>query len=212
ASRPNGMPTLDNFTTAEVDTPTAGADQVVVRNVVLSVDPYMRGRMNNTKSYVAPFEVGEVMDGGAVGEVIESGVPSIGVGDFVLHDKGWRSHAVLSGDEASRADPDAAPLSAYLGVLGMTGLTAYAGSVRVAEFPPGDTVFVSAAAGAVGSVVGQLAKLKGAGRVIGSAGSAAKVDWLRNELGFDAAFNYKDAPVTEQLARAAPDGVDVYFD
>jgi len=185
---------------------------VLVRNVLLSVDPYMRGRMNDTKSYVAPFEVGEVMSGGAIGEVIESGVDSIAVGDFVLHDKGWRSHAVLTADEAGKLDPDAAPLSAYLGVLGMTGLTAYAGLVRVAEFQPGDTVFVSAAAGAVGSVVGQLAKLKGARRVVGSAGSAAKVEWLTGELGFDAAFNYKDGPVTEQLAAAAPDGVDVYFD
>lgn len=212
ASRPNGMPTLDNFATVEVDTPTAGSGQVLVRNVLLSVDPYMRGRMSTAKSYVAPYEVNEVMDGGAIGEVIESRVDSVTVGDYVLHDKGWRSHAVLAGEQVSKVDPAAAPLSAYLGVLGMTGLTAYAGLMRVAEFQPGDTVFVSAAAGAVGSVVGQLAKFKGARRVVGSAGSAEKVEWLKSGLGFDAAFNYKDAPVIEQLGQAAPDGVDIYFD
>ena len=212
ASRPKGWPTLDDFSTVEVDEPAPEPDEVLVRNVLLSVDPYMRGRMSTAKSYVAPYEVGKVMTGGAVGEVIESKADSLAAGDFVLHDKGWRSHAAVPAKYAVRVDPDAAPLSAYLGVLGMTGLTAYAGLLEVAEFQAGDAVFVSGAAGAVGSIVGQLARIKGASRVVGSAGSAEKVAWLTDELGFDAAFNYKDGPVTGQLADAAPAGIDVYFD
>jgi NADPH-dependent curcumin reductase CurA len=152
------------------------------------------------------------MTGGAVGEVVESTVDDCKPGDKVLHGLGWRSHAVVPAEQAAKVDPGAVPLSAYLGVLGMTGLTAYAGLLAVGEFKEGDVVFVSGAAGAVGSIVGQLAKLKGAKRVIGSAGSAAKVEYLLNELGFDAAFNYKDGPVAEQLAKAAPDGIDLYFD
>lgn len=212
ASRPHGWPTLDDFSTVEVDEPAPGEGQVLVRNVLLSVDPYMRGRMSTAKSYVEPYEVGKVMTGGAIGEVVESNTDSLAVGDFVLHEKGWRSHAALAAEHATKVDPAAAPLSAYLGVLGMTGLTAYAGLLEVAEFQAGDAVFVSGAAGAVGSVVGQLAKLKGASRVVGSAGSAEKVSWLTDDLGFDAAFNYKDGPVARQLAGVAPDGIDVYFD
>src|SRR5699024_10363118 len=134
-----------------------------------------------------PYEVGRVMTGGAIGEVIESNTDSLEAGDFVLHELGWRSHAAVNAKHATKVDPDAAPLSAYLGVLGMTGLTAYAGLLEVAEFQAGDAVFVSGAAGAVGSVVGQLARIKGASRVVGSAGSADKVSWLTGELGFDAA-------------------------
>lgn len=212
ASRPEGAPTLDNFDVVEVDVPKAGPGQILVRNTWLSVDPYMRGRMSAAKSYVAPFEVGKVMDGGAIGEVIESNADGISVGDVVLHGLGWRTHAVLDPAGARVLDPEAAPVQAHLSVLGMPGLTAYAGLFDVAGMKEGDTVFVSGAAGAVGSLVGQLAKLRGAKRVIGSAGSAEKVRWLREELGFDAAFNYKDAPVREQLREAAPDGVDVYFD
>ncbi|EIE97253.1 NADP-dependent oxidoreductase [Saccharomonospora glauca] len=212
ASRPEGAPTLDNFDVVEVDVPKAGPGQILVRNTWLSVDPYMRGRMSAAKSYVAPFEVGKVMDGGAIGEVIESNADGISVGDVVLHGLGWRTHAVLDPAGARVLDPEVAPVQAHLSVLGMPGLTAYAGLFDVAGMKEGDTVFVSGAAGAVGSLVGQLAKLRGAKRVIGSAGSAEKVRWLREELGFDAAFNYKDAPVREQLREAAPDGVDVYFD
>ncbi len=186
--------------------------QILVRNIVMSVDPYMRGRMDDVKSYAPPFEVGAALQGGAVGEVVASTVDTLRPGDTVLHGLGWREYAVLDARHAVRVDPAVAPPGAYLGVLGMTGLTAYAGLLEVAEFKPGDTVFVSGAAGAVGSVVGQIAKLKGAKRVIGSAGSAAKVAHLLDELGFDAAFNYKDGPVREQLAEAAPDGIDVYFD
>ncbi|ANZ36544.1 NADP-dependent oxidoreductase [Lentzea guizhouensis] len=212
ASRPTGWPTEETFEIAEVEVPTPGDGEVLVRNVVMSVDPYMRGRMNDVKSYVPPFEVGAPLDGGAVGEVVASNAEGLAVGDHVLHGFGWREYAVVSGAHAVKVDPSVAPLTAYLGVLGMPGLTAYAGLLSTAEFKEGDTVFVSGAAGAVGQVVGQIARLKGAARVIGSAGSAEKVEYLVDELGFDAAFNYKDGPVLDQLTAAAPDGIDVYFD
>ncbi|GAB3350992.1 NADP-dependent oxidoreductase [Amycolatopsis echigonensis] len=212
ASRPHGVPTMDNFDIVETAVPKPGPGEILVRNVVMSVDPAMRGRMNDVKSYSPPFVVGEAMQGGAVGEVIESTVDDFAVGDHVLHQAGWRTHAVLDAKRAVKVDDSVAPLSTYLGVLGMPGLTAYAGLLVSAEFKPGDTVFVSGAAGAVGSLVGQLARLKGAKRVIGSAGSAEKVRHLIEDLGFDAAFNYKDGPVAEQLAAAAPEGIDVYFD
>jgi NADPH-dependent curcumin reductase CurA len=183
-----------------------------VANTWLSVDPYMRGRMSSAKSYAEPYQVGAVMDGGAIGKVVESRAEGLRPGDVVMHRHGWRTHAAVDAGHVTIIDPQSAPVSSYLGVLGLTGLTAYAGLVDVAQLREGDTVFVSGAAGAVGSVAGQLAKLRGAARVIGSAGSAEKVRWLREDLGFDAAFDYKDAPVTEQLAAAAPQGIDVYFD
>lgn len=211
-SRPVGWPKPEDFALVETPVPTPGEGQILVRNTYLSVDPYMRGRMSAAKSYVAPFELGEVMEGGAVGEVIESRAEGIAVGDHVLHSLGWREYAAVDASAAVRVDPEAAPLSAYLGALGMTGLTAYAGLLRTASFKEGDIVFVSGAAGAVGSQVGQIAKLKGASRVIGSAGSDDKVRLLVEEYGFDAAFNYKNGPVSKQLREAAPDGIDVYFD
>jgi NADPH-dependent curcumin reductase CurA len=211
-SRPVGLPTPGDFALVESEVPTPGEGQVLVRNTHLSVDPYMRGRMSAAKSYVAPFELGEVMQGGAVGEVVASNAEGFAVGDHVLHFLGWREYAAVDERHAVKVDAGAAPLSAYLGVLGMTGLTAYAGLLRTAAFKEGDAVFVSGAAGAVGSQVGQLAKLKGASRVVGSAGSDEKVRLLVEEYGFDAAFNYKAGPVHEQLKQAAPDGVDVYFD
>jgi NADPH-dependent curcumin reductase CurA len=211
AARPKGWPTQDSFEIAEAPL-VVEPGHLVVRNLYMSVDPYMRGRMNDAKSYSEPFKVGEVMDGGAVGEVVQSDAEGFAVGDIVLHFKGWRDYAVLHPKQAVKVDPNAAPISTYLGVLGMPGLTAYAGLLRSGEFKEGDTVFVSGAAGAVGQVVGQLAKLKGAKRVIGSAGTPEKVKYLVEELGFDAAFNYKDGPVAEQLAQAAPEGIDVYFD
>ncbi|MFG5723963.1 NADP-dependent oxidoreductase [Streptomyces murinus] len=211
-SRPVGWPKPEDFALVETPLPTPGEGQILVRNTYLSVDPYMRGRMSAAKSYVAPFELGEAMEGGAVGEVIESRAEGIAVGDHVLHSLGWREYAVVDAQRSVRVDPEAAPLSAYLGVLGMTGLTAYAGLLRTASFKEGDIVFVSGAAGAVGSQVGQIAKLKGASRVIGSAGSDEKVRLLVEEYGFDAAFNYKNGPVSKQLREAAPDGIDVYFD
>ncbi|MDJ0111407.1 NADP-dependent oxidoreductase, partial [Rhodococcus erythropolis] len=211
ASRPNGWPTSENFATAEVELPELEDGQILVRNIAISVDPYMRGRMNDVKSYLPPFQVGAPLDGGAVGEVVESKSADRAVGDVVVHGLGWREYAILDGSAVTPADTSIAPATAYLGALGMTGLTAYAGLTAVAEFKEGDTVFVSGAAGAVGSLVGQIAKLLGAKRVIGSAGSPAKVARLL-ELGFDAAFDYHDGPITELLAAAAPDGIDVYFD
>jgi len=212
ASRPNGWPTAENFALVEVETPEPAEGQLVVRNQFMSVDPYMRGRMNDVKSYVPPFQIGQPLDGGAVGEVVSSRAEGFGPGDLVLHGLGWRDVAVLDARHVRKVAPlDGLSASAYLGVLGMTSLTAYAGLLDVAEFKPGDAVFVSGAAGAVGSIAGQIAKLKGASRVIGSAGSAEKVAHLL-DLGFDAAFNYKDGPVAQQLKQAAPDGIDVYFD
>lgn len=212
ASRPSGWPTLDDFSIVDTEIPSPGPGQLLVRNLEISVDPYRRGRMSAAKSYAEPYEVGKAMLGGAVGEVLESSVDSFKPGEVVLHGLGWRTHAVVDATHATKVDPEAAPVSTYLGVLGMTGLTAYAGLLDVAQLKEGDTVFVSGAAGAVGSVVGQLAKLKGAKRVIGSAGSDEKVRHLLEDLGFDAAFNYKNGPVVDQLAEAAPDGIDVYFD
>ncbi|MEV8126344.1 NADP-dependent oxidoreductase [Streptomyces sp. NPDC085944] len=211
-TRPVGWPRPEDFALVEAEVPTPRDGQVLVRNLYVSVDPYMRGRMSAAKSYAAPYELGKVMQGGAVGEVVASHAEGFAVGDHVLHFFGWREYAALDAENAVKVDPDAAPLSTYLGVLGMTGLTAYAGLLRTASFKEGDSVFVSGAAGAVGSQVGQIAKLKGASRVIGSAGSDEKVKLLLDEYGFDAAFNYKNGPVSEQLRAAAPDGVDVYFD
>ncbi|MEF3122553.1 NADP-dependent oxidoreductase [Kocuria flava] len=211
ASRPQGAPAPGNFRLEEAELPAPGPGQVLVANRWMSVDPYMRGRMNDVKSYVPPFRVDHPLDGGAVGEVIASAAAEVPVGTTVLHGSGWREHALLEASAVTPVDPDAAPASAYLGVLGMPGLTAYAGLLGAARFTPGDTVFVSGAAGAVGSLVGQIARLSGAARVIGSAGSPEKVARLL-ELGFDAAFDYHDGPVVEQLRAAAPEGIDVYFD
>jgi NADPH-dependent curcumin reductase CurA len=213
ASRPVGEPTAENFTLVERPVVPPGNKEVLVRNRFLSVDPYMRGRMNDVKSYAPPFQVGEVMDGGAVGEVIASNSPDLAVGDWVLHNLGWREYAVLSSRSVRKVDPTVVSSpSAYLGILGMVGLTAYVGLLDIAGFQPGDTVFVSGAAGAVGSLVGQFARLRGAARVIGSAGSDDKVTHLTDKLGFDAAFNYKSGRVVDSLRDAAPDGLDVYFD
>ncbi|HEX5497445.1 MAG TPA: NADP-dependent oxidoreductase [Mycobacteriales bacterium] len=211
ASRPRGEPVESDFALAQVAVGEPGPGQVLVRNVWMSVDPYMRGRMNDVKSYAPPFALGVAMNGGAVGEVVATRAEHLPVGAYVLHGLGWRDYAVLDAAGAQRVDPDVAPLPAYLGVLGMPGLTAYAGLVEVAGLRDGDVVFVSGAAGAVGSVAGQIARLRGH-RVIGSAGSAAKVAHLRDELGFDEAFNYRDAPVRDLLTEAAPEGIDVYFD
>ena len=213
AARPNGAPVPSDFEVVEVEVASPGTGEVVVQNRFMSVDPYMRGRMNDTKSYVPPFKIGEALQGGAVGEVVESNSPDLAVGDLVVHGLGWREFAVVPASQTQPAnDVDGVSLSANLGVLGMPGLTAYAGLLEVAAFEEDDVVFVSGAAGAVGSVVGQIATLKGSPRVIGSAGSDEKVALLTDELGFDAAFNYKSGSVTKQLLDAAPDGIDVYFD
>jgi NADPH-dependent curcumin reductase CurA len=211
-SRPQGQPTVSNFSLREVALPAPGRGQLLVANEYLSVDPYMRGRMSDKKSYIEPYDVDAPMDGAAVGRVLASDAEGFAPGDHVVHLLGWRDHAVIDAATAQKVDPNLAPLSAYLGVLGVTGLTAYIGLTRFAKIKEGDTVFVSGAAGAVGSQVGQIAKLQGAGRVIGSAGSDEKVKLLIEDYGYDAAFNYKNGPVAEQLAQAAPDGIDVFFD
>jgi NADPH-dependent curcumin reductase CurA len=211
ASRPGGWPTPGNFELVEVAVPELGEGQVLVRNQFLSVDPYHRGRMNAGESYIEPFEVAEAMEGAAIGVVVESRSASFEPGDVVAHQHGWREVALGDADAFYKMDASAVAASAYLGVLGMPGLIAYVGVTDIAQVGTGDTVFVSGAAGAVGSLAGQVAKLRGSERVIGSAGSAEKVAYLL-ELGYDAAFNYKDGSVAEQLAIAAPDGIDVFFD
>lgn len=211
-SRPTGWPTHDNFDLVDVPLPQPREGQVLVRNTYMSVDPYMRGRMNDVRSYVPPYELGRALDGGAVGEVVASDAAGLSVGDTVVHQLGWREHAVLDERNVRRVDTALAPASAYLGVLGMPGLTAYTGLTRIGELREGDTVFVSGAAGAVGSIVGQLARKLGAAYVVGSAGSPEKVSYLVDELGFDAAFDYHDGRVDRQLRQVAPAGVDLYFD
>jgi NADPH-dependent curcumin reductase CurA len=208
ASRPTGEPQPSDFQLAEIEVGDPGDGEVVVRNTFMSVDPYMRGRMNDRPSYVPPFELGQPLEGAAVGEVVASRNRRFAEGDVVTHQLGWREYAKLSRGvrkvEASGVSP-----SAFLGVLGMPGLTAYVGLLDIAALKEGDVVFVSAAAGAVGSLAVQIAKLRGHA-VIGSAGSVEKVAWLRDEIGVEA-FNYHDG-VREQLKAAAPDGIDVYFD
>lgn len=213
ASRPTGWPTHENFRTVRTELADLAPGQVRVRNEFVSVDPYMRGRMNDTRSYVAPLALDEQITGGAVGRVVESTSDDLPVGTAVLHQHGW-SDVVQADADTFRAVPEipGAPLSLHLHILGMTGLTAYVGLTAIAQIKEGDAVFVSGAAGAVGSSVGQIARLLGASRVIGSAGSAEKVELLTEKYGYDVAFNYKDGVVREQLAQAAPDGIDVYFD
>nr|WSZ95855.1 NADP-dependent oxidoreductase [Streptomyces sp. NBC_00857] len=211
-ARPHGWPEPADVALREVPVTEPGEGRILVRNLHFSVDPYMRVRMNDVKSYTPPFPLDQPMDGGAVGVVIASRAAGFAVGDHVLHGLGWREYAEFPAEHGFKVDASLAPLSAYLGVLGATGLTAYAGLFETASFKEGDIVFVSGAAGAVGSQVGQMARLRGASRVIGSAGSDEKVKLLTEGYGFDAAFNYKNGPVRDQLKEAAPDGIDVYFD
>jgi len=210
ASRPTGVPTAANFKLVWTASEPLKDQEVLVRNLFMSVDPYMRGRMNEGKSYVPPFEIGKPLEGGAVGDVIESRAPEFQPGDIVTSNFGWREYFTASPKYLHRVSRDIQPLSAYLGVLGMTGMTAWAG-LNLVNVKAGDVIFISGAAGAVGNVAGQLAKLRGC-RVVGSAGSAEKVRFLLEECGFDAAFNYKAGNILEQLRREAPDGIDVYFD
>jgi len=210
ASRPKGWPTPDNFDQAQIELPALADGQVLIQNLFMSVDPYMRGRMNDVKSYVPPFQIGQPLDGGAIGQVVESKAPELTTGAIVQSMAGWRDYFVAKASDLRVVDGSVTPLSRYLGVLGMPGHTAWVG-LKLAEAKAGDVVFISGAAGAVGSIAGQIAKQRGC-TVIGSAGSAAKVAILRDELGFDAAFNYRDDEVRKQLAAAAPDGIDVYFD
>ena len=210
ASRPKGWPSLDNFSLIETKVPPPSAGQVRVRNLFMSVDPYMRGRMKEAKSYVPSFQLGKTLEGTAIGEVVDSRIEGFQAGDIVNSMMGWREYYVADERGLRKLDKNVRPLSAYLGILGMPGLSAWAG-LNLVDAKAGDTVFVSGAAGAVGSMAGQLAKLRGC-KVIGSAGSQEKVKMLIDELGFDAAFNYKDGGIYAQLKKAMPDGIDVYFD
>ena len=210
ASRPIGWPGHDDFRMVDTQLADPGPGEVLVRNTFLSVDPYMRGRMNDAKSYIPPFGLDAPMDGGAVGEVLASGDDQVRVGATVLHQAGWREHALLPAAQVRVVDVSRVPPSAYLGVLGMPGMTAYVGLTRIAPVEEGDVVFVSGAAGAVGSAVGQMARLLGASKVVGSAGTPEKVAWVTGELGFDAAFDYHDGPVSRLLKEHAP--INVYFD
>jgi NADPH-dependent curcumin reductase CurA len=211
ASRPKGMPTHETFTTVEGPVPSPGDGEVLVRTLYLSVDPYMRGRMNEGRSYVAPFKLNQALTGGVVGEVTASRSPAFNPGDLVTGHLGWQDYSLAPAGQLQPVDASLAPIETALGVLGMPGLTAYAGLLRVGEPKPGDTVMVSGAAGAVGSVVVQIAKIKGC-RVIASAGTDDKVDWVRS-LGADHVVNYKTCGnLLEALRAGAPDGIDVYFD
>jgi NADPH-dependent curcumin reductase CurA len=211
--RPVSLPSEHDFELVEVPLPALQDGHVLVRNHYMSVDPYMRGRMYDRPSYVPPFQLGQPLEGGCVGQVVQTrGHTTWQEGDYVLGRLGWREYGVSDGSHLTKVDPHVAPLPAYLGVLGMPGLTAYVGLLDIGKPQAGHTVFVSAAAGAVGMVVCQLAKLKGC-RVIGSAGSAAKVQWLREVAGIDAAFNYKEVTsLPAALGRHCPNGLDIYFE
>jgi NADPH-dependent curcumin reductase CurA len=209
-ARPQGFPGEDLFEVAETPIPDPADGQLLIRNAYFSVDPYMRPRMNDVRSYVAPFTLGEAMTGGAVGQVVVSRTTAHPEGSWVVHSLGWREWALSDGSGLRSIDPSVAPVSTSLGVLGMPGLTAYYGLFELGAPKEGETVFVSGAAGAVGSTVGQMAKIAGC-RVIGSAGSEEKLAWLR-ELGFDGAFNYREKKPRESLAELAADGIDIYFD
>lgn len=210
--RPQGLPTADCFELVATSLPTAEAGQILVRNIYMSVDPYMRGRMADRASYTSAFKLGEALSGGCVGQVIESHHPNLEAGDYVLGSLGWREHFVATGDSVRKIDPALAPLRSYLGIMGMPGMTAYTGLLNLGQPQPGETVFVSGAAGAVGAAVCQIARLKGC-YVIGSAGSAAKLAWLREEAGVSALINYKETDdLRAALTELAPRGVDVYFD
>lgn len=211
ASRPVGMPTLANFKQVEVTLPALKAGEVLVKNTWMSVDPYMRGRMMDRDSYIPPFQIDAVMDGGAIGEVIESLNPQFPVGSKVSHINGWRSAFISDGQDLTLLPALNIPEQYFLGVIGMPGLTAWVGLMQIAKLKPTDTVFVSAASGAVGMVVCQIAKLNGC-KVIASVGSDEKAELVQS-LGVDAVINYKKVTdLTQALRDAAPDGIDVYFE
>lgn len=212
AARPVGMPKPSDFELAETAVPEPGDGEVVIRNIWMSVDPYMRGRMMDRESYVPPFQIGAPLEGGAIGQVIASNASSVAVGDYVNNFLGWREYAVAPAEGLTKVDPSVAPLQAFLGALGMPGLTAYAGLMKIGALKDGESVFVSAASGAVGAVVCQLAKAHGC-HVVGSAGSDEKCAWLENEAGIDKAINYKTCGnLMDAVKDAFPKGIDVYFE
>ncbi len=212
AARPAGLPKESDFQVTEEPVPAPGSGELLVRILYLSVDPYMRGRMREGSSYAKPVGIGEVMVGGTVGQVEESRHPDFQAGDYVEGYLGWQTYAISDGKGLRKLDPALAPLSTALGVLGMPGLTAYFGVTEICRPRAGETMVVSGAAGAVGSLAGQIGKILGC-RVIGTAGSDEKVRWITGELGFDGGFNYKTArDYRAELARLCPDGIDTYFD
>jgi NADPH-dependent curcumin reductase CurA len=212
AARPSGLPQASDWSMVAEPLPTPGEGQLLVEISHISLDPAMRGWMNAGASYIDPVEIGDVMRAGAVGRVVACEHPGFAVGDYVYSAFGVQEYALSDGNGVVKVDPSLAPLACYLGTLGMTGMTAYFGLFDTGKMKEGDTVVVSGAAGAVGNAVGQMAKIKGAGRVIGIAGGEEKCRWLVDELGFDAAIDYKSEDVRLALREAAPKGVDVYFD
>lgn len=211
ASRPVGWVGEENFESVETAMPQPGDGELLARVIYLSLDPYMRGRMNDMKSYVPPFQIGEVVTGRAIGEVISSRHPGFAEGDIVHGMLGWEEYSLSDGSWLTKIEPGPVPLATHLGALGMPGFTAYAGLLSIGKPKAGETVFVSAASGAVGSMVGQIAKIKGC-RVVGSAGSDAKVRYLTEELGFDAAFNYKTIEPYQALGELCGQGIDIDFE
>ncbi len=210
-SRPAGEPTAGNFEIADGPVPAPGDGDVLRRTIYLSLDPYMRGRMNDAASYATPVKIGEVMGGHTVSEVVESRHPGFTKGDLVTGYDGWQAYGISNGKDLRTLDPKAVPISTAIGVLGMPGMTAFVGLMDIGQPEPGETVVVSAASGAVGAVVGQLATLKGC-RAVGIAGSADKCRYVVEELGFDACINYKTDELVPALKAACPNGVDIYFE
>jgi NADPH-dependent curcumin reductase CurA len=218
--RSPGMPTESNFELVKVNVPDPKDGEFLVRNIWMSVDPYMRGRMKETKSYIPSFQLGKPLEGGCVGQIIKSKNNQFRVGEYVLGNFGWRDYWLYNGSkDVRKIDPKTAPIQWYLGILGMTGLTAYVGLLNIAELngnsDNNSTIFVSAASGAVGSIACQIAKIKGC-RVVGSVGSQEKVKWLLDQAGIDYAFNYKEVGgennISSELRKSCPDGIDIYFD
>jgi hypothetical protein len=210
--RPIGMPDESDFQIVEVPIGKPRDGEVLVQNIYVSVDPYMRGRMIDRKSYSPPFQLGETITGGCVGQVVLTNTDKFQVGEYVLSQKGWREYYLSDGGGLTRVDPSVVPIQAYLGVTGMPGMTAYVGLLDIGKPKENETVYVSAASGAVGSIVCQIAKIKGC-RVVGSAGSDQKVAWLLNKIGVDAAFNYKKAEnLTAEIKKHCPEGIDIYFE
>jgi NADPH-dependent curcumin reductase CurA len=211
AARPEGAPKDSDFQSVETPVPTQGAGQMLCRTIYLSLDPYMRGRMNATKSYAPSVEIGEVMVGGAVSEVLSSDLPGFAAGDIVFAYSGWQTHWVSDGEGVRKVDPALAPISTSLGVLGMPGMTAYTGLLNIGQPKEGETLVTAAATGAVGAIVGQIAKIKGC-RAVGIAGSADKCRYAVKDLGFDECLDHHDPDLAEKLQKACPDGVDIYFE
>jgi NADPH-dependent curcumin reductase len=211
ASRPQGRPSAANFRLEETPVPEPGSDQVLCRTIYLSLDPYMRGRMSDAASYAKPVQIGQIMEGGTVGQVVRSNLAGVAPGDFLLGHGGWQEYALFGAGEARWIDPDLAPISTTLGALGMPGQTAYVGLREIGKPKDGETLVVAAAAGPVGSMVGQIAKIRGC-RVVGIAGLEDKCAYVRDELGFDACLDHRAPDFEDALRAACPEGIDIYWE